>query len=275
MKKIIRNFKFLLISFTFIIFNLMSSYANVYSDGNEAEIENKFNSTILSLKEGDYEVLKDLIYVSSIEKGNSIIDKIPEASDVFGWLKIGSEVFDDVTNITKIHSAIVEKVFKTCDFSIESIYKESTDMYKMSLNIDIPNCEFYDELDKKIAEFYKKGEGKVGLGLKIFKDLYLSSVPALGNIVKDPDILKYLYAYDEVNYLEYNKKILKRTINIIKEDGDYKIDISNLVGFDLSIVANNKQLEYKGDDVDDKNLYNFVFIPMWKIIGSYYKLSNH
>ncbi len=264
---------------SFLIFNMTNNYvfANTYDSVEKNKITVQFYEAMQQLKNGNYDEIKDCIYVSSIEKSNDIIKKIPGASDVFDWLKPVKEIVDTVKPDQQIKKIVTQKIFESYEFNINNIEKESQDTFNLALDINMPNVEYYNDLEKLIVEYEDSEAGKISNGLNLLQNYALGG--ALNNVVDvDLDLNKYKYIYDNVNYLNYDKKTITRTIRIKENNNSYKIDISDLVGYDMvgggNAFTDKKMLSYKGNDVDDKNIYNYLFIPMWKMIRNDYKLSN-
>ena len=253
------------------------NFANVYTSGSEQKIEETFDATVHELKNGNYECTKNVLYISSIEKGNKVIKLIPMASDVFDWIGLGKDILGDTLGIKKFMQELTTKIFEIYDFKVINIQRKSAENYSLTLEINMPDTNYYEKLDETGLMYDKSNVGAISSAIKITEIFNSGSMSpsALGIF---PDAPKYDYLFRENNSLDYNRKKVVRTINIIKDDDNYKFDISNLVGFDLALArdsgfSDDRVYVYKGSDVDDKNLYNYLFVPMWKIVRSEYKFK--
>ena len=172
MKEILKRLFVVVLLFAMV----MSTYANVYSGGEDIKIEQEFNEVIYSLKSGDFNLAKKYLIgvdLNNVKFDNSIDGLSNAANSLNEFVNYGFSLVPDGDKIGNFinendpkkdkHAKALASVMKPLNFSVDSINKVSDNRYEINIIVSYPIGGYYAELYSKIVERLKDGIGLTGI----------------------------------------------------------------------------------------------------------------
>lgn len=266
MKKINKSILCLLLQLCMIISVLSNTvFAFDLNESSKVEIQEQFQYATNSLKNGDFETIIKYISVK-----NPINDNIKSFAKYIPYSEIVGDVIKNIDGNDKDYiRAYFKEIFKKYNFTLKDIKKTDINKYLIKVEIQMPNDDYYTVLEEAYKEPQKLEKGidtisgyLAGLGGLITGiGGYFFKGRTTGKFISE----LYFKAFSILNEYDFDTKKIEKEI--------YIENVNDRYVWEIDLTQNYDWLEgkYTGNDNNDKNLINYLFIPIWTLIQDYYK----
>lgn len=267
MIKMAKIIKLLLLTISISITILLNTvFAFDLTESENIEIQEQFQYFTNSLKNGDFETVSKYITIK-----DPISDTIDNVSKYVPYSDIAKDIISKIDgNDLEYIKAYFTEIFKNYNFTLKRIEKVDIDKCAIVVELQIPAEDYYAEVDELLKDKEKLEKG-IGLADALFFNQglmgsfikYMFKGRTVGKLLSS----QYYVAFSKLNETNYDTKQIERTVYIDKVNGRYmwQIDFSNHYDWLQG------KYEYNGNNSDDRNLMQYLFIPLWTLIQDYYK----